>query len=477
MLGYRTPYIGKWHLSDPPTTHQNTYLERYGFHGFIIPGALNSNPDPVGVNGEGQLRDTPDIAATAVQWLQQNARKGGPFCLTVSFVNPHDKQYFWAGSEGDSYESMFSGQSLKAFNTGYQSQPNEDDPPPLEFPAVPPNWESYDQLAEHGKPGTQQVFRSFQELVWGGVTDDPSATTFSLQPSPNRPSTYGVAVSPYSYWQRGLDMYTQVLHMVDQSIGEVLRAIPKSQLGNTLIVFASDHGEYAGAHGMLSGKIGTAYDEAIRIPMIVTDPSGRFTRAIDKPRRQMTSSVDILPLLVTLGNRGSSSWMTGRLEKIYGERLNIVKLLRNPGARGRSHVLFSTDEVMPAVLNYQHAPTHVLAVRTSESKCVTYTHWVPGTTRPIPESMQLEFYDYSTEEGRAETRSLPDDPRAKAMARRLFNQYVPQQMEAPLPAPLKRTVARARASYIEFEAMTNGLTPEDLEAGKLQRLAGYGTVF
>ena len=124
------------------------------------------------------------------------------------------------------------------------------------------------------------------------------------------------------------------------------------------------------------------------------------------------------------------------------------------------------------MLNYLHAPTHVLAVRTQDAKLVTYTHWLPGTTRPIPGSMQLEFYDYATEQGRAETRSHPDDPRAKAMAHKLFTQYVPQQMEAPLPPPLKRTVAKARASYVAFVAKTN----TGALAGAMQTL-GYGGPF
>ena len=138
------------------------------------------------------------------------------------------------------------------------------------------------------------------------------------------------------------------------------------------------------------------------------------------------------------------------MARIYGERLNLVELLRNPTAGGRDHILFSTDEVLLDVLNYLHAPTHVLAVRTHEAKLVTYTHWVPGTTRSIPGSMEPEFYDYATSDGRAETKSHPDDPRAKALAQKLFNQYVPQQMEAPLPPPLKKTVAKARASYIAY---------------------------
>ena len=92
---------------------------------------------------------------------------------------------------------------------------------------LPPNWEPYADLPANGKPNTQQVFRSFQEAIWGGAPDDPSVTSFPLQPSPIMPNTYGVGIAPYSYWQRGLDMYTLVQQMVDQAIGEVVAAIPR----------------------------------------------------------------------------------------------------------------------------------------------------------------------------------------------------------------------------------------------------------
>jgi uncharacterized sulfatase len=86
--------------------------------------------------------------------------------------------------------------------------------------------------------------------------------------------------------------------------------------------------------------------------------------------------------------------------------------------------------------------------------------------------LQLEFYDYTTAKGRAETRSQPDDPRAKKLAHRLYAHYVPRQMEAPLPPPLKRTVAKARASYVGFVAKTNSGSIQ----GALQAL-GYGGPF
>ena len=427
QFGYQTPYFGKWHLSDPPADGRTAgYLEEYGFRGM-------TNPDPVGTNGQGADDDFSLIAATAARWLAQKARGAAPFCITVSFVNPHDKQFFWAGSEGGRYEGLFSGQSLKPFVQSYQSIPSEESPR---------GWGSRRSRrtgsATRTCPSTASQTPSRcsgpSRRPWAGP-DHPSVSGFSVAPSPIAPRTYGVGISPFSYWQRGLDMYTLVQQMVDQAIGETIAAIPKSVLSNTVIVFASDHGEYAGAHGMLSGKIGSAYEEAIHVPLIVTDLTGRFARRVDKPRRRLASSVDVAPMLVTLGNRGSVSWRRGQLRQVYGERLNLVELLANPNSAGRDHILFSTDEIVPVVFNYLHAPTHVLAVRTQAAKLVTYTHWYPGTTRPIPASLRLEYYDYGTPEGRAETQSQPDDPRAKAMAHKLFTQYVPQQMEAPLPPP------------------------------------------
>jgi arylsulfatase A-like enzyme len=468
-MGYRTPYIGKWHLSNPPAHHRiRGYLENYGFQGY-------TNPDPTGTNGQGFYKDG-HIANQAVRWFERY-RGDAPFCLTVSFVNPHDKQFFWAGTEGDRYTELFKNYPLRSMFT-YSSVPGEATPPSYGNPVLPPNWESRKDLIRHGKPQSQQVVRGFQEAAWGGAPDDRRAIRFELEPSPCQPKNLGVAIAPFDYWQRGLDMYTYVLNMVDRHVGTVISAIPKRLLPNTVIVFASDHGEYAGAHGLLSGKLGTAYEEGINVPLIVTDPSGRFTSHIDTPRTQLASSVDLAPMLVTLGNRGDISWRSGRWAQIYGERLNLVPILSNPKAAGRDHILFATNEIIPNSVNFLKSPMNVLAVRTRDVKLVTYSYWAPGTTRPIKAGMQLEFYDYATAEGRAETRSNPDDPRVRPLLRKLFGEYTTRQMEAPLPPSLRPTVAKARTSYVIWKAIMNAYGYSQLiPSQKLRTDLGYGGNF
>ena len=159
QLGYNTPYIGKWHLSNAPRNGSTTgYLEAYGFDGM-------TNPDPLGMNGEGQMKD-PAIADQAVSWLENHSRRLQPYCLTVSFVNPHDRQFFWGGSEGTHFEQLFAGSSLVPFVGNYSSVSGQDNPPALGYPTLPPNWESAADLQLHNKPQAQTLFRAFQQLVW-----------------------------------------------------------------------------------------------------------------------------------------------------------------------------------------------------------------------------------------------------------------------------------------------------------------------
>ena len=67
---------------------------------------------------------------------------------------------------------------------------------------------------------------------------------------------------------------------VDRHVGRVLRTLHSRPevAANTVIVFTSDHGEYGASHG-LRGKGAAAYEEGIRVPLIVKDPRRTLTAA------------------------------------------------------------------------------------------------------------------------------------------------------------------------------------------------------
>jgi hypothetical protein len=458
--GYRTPYVGKWHVSFDLVAG----LEPYGFQRLTL-------PDPVGYNLQGAIGQEPlypndkDIAEDAVRWLGSRRAHDEPWCLTVSFVNPHDQEFFWIGTEFQTCNDLFANsgglQQVKAYSTS-DSPPvvSWDDnplksPPSYGFPPLPPNWESMASV-QANKPRTQALAQLASAAIFSGyAAQDPGGTGFSVAPYPylaaDVDAEIGYAIAPYGYWQRCLDSYTSIMQLVDQRIGEVLAALPSEVAGNTIIVFASDHGEYAGAHGLMSGKILTCYDEAFHVPLIVVDPSGRFTGDIDTVRTELTSSVDMLPLLVSLGHNGSRDWMTGRLEQIYGGRHDMLPMLRSASAAGRPYLLLATDELIPSKFNKDSLPLHIVGLRTKAAKLATYASWTPRTGEIEPETLELEYYDYGTPGGAAELANTPDAPEAQQMLGTLMKDLIPNELRAPLPGALGAAQALSKLAYLLVE--------------------------
>ena len=501
--GYRTPYIGKWHVSVP--VNSLNALENYGFDYYP------SYYDPTGDNLQGTYGsqfETTDptrgylwdgyVATQAIDWLTTQRPDDQPWCLTVSLVNPHDREFFPAGTEFQTYTDLFANSSINPTNLPPIAPYSGDkyngplvpwdkndlkSPQSYGYHNLPPNWESANSIANKGLK-TQVLFREFQQGVWGGIADDPTQGTATIEryPSPRPLVRYGVAKMPFSYWQRGLDSYTQVMQIVDGQIGRVLdtllNTLPKSVSENTVIVFASDHGEYSGAHGFVQGKLGTVYEEAWHIPLIVVDPSHRFTADIDTIRMGLTSSVDLSTLLVSIGNNGTRDWMKGDLRRIYGERLDMISMLQSADAPGRPYVLYATDEIMPNYFNFNAAPTHVLGLRTDDTKLGLYAKWVPFTSEIISSSKELEFYDYTTTLGKLELdNTASTDPRVKGMEDELLHNIIPHQLQQPLPGRLRLQQEKSKVAHLAYRELIALQPAKVWQSGGLQTLLGYGAEF
>jgi arylsulfatase A-like enzyme len=490
QAGYQTPYIGKWHLS-VPQGETGEPLSAYGFQGMTV-------PDPIGANLEGTIGNLAEqsgyfsdsqIASQAVNYLQQRTPGEAPWCLTVGFINPHDKEFFPAGTEFQTFTNLFNSPSYNPnglaqfvdFTAGpptydYSADPLQS-PPSLGYPAVPPNWESAAQIAAN-KPSTQTQLRLSQAASFGGVSDDPSATDFSIVEYPMNPlfppltTPLGVPNAPYSYWQRSLDSYTQIMTILDGNIGSVLDALPPQVASNTVIVLTSDHGDFASAHGFVSGKVGTVYEETFNVPLIVFDPTGRFTGDIEEIRTGLSSSVDILPLLVSLGYNGSQSWMTGDLAAIYRKRLNLLSMLQSASAPGRPYVVFTDDDPFPQVYNFNHSPQKIIGLRTPVAKLGVYADWVPGTTRIAPSTIQLEYYDYTTPGGLLEIDNRKDDPAAIILLAALLTDVLPNELRAPLPRRFVPPQTLAKTEALAYLALMNTITTREDTVAILPITAG-----
>jgi arylsulfatase A-like enzyme len=265
--GYRTHYRGKWHVShanlETPGTHEGLMssddegrpipagveayrkadrLDPFGFSGWIgrePHGAAKSDCGTVrdGVFAEQVVELFDDLAA---------ARAEGPWLTVASFVNPHDITFSGLGWE-----------QLLQFG-----------PPGDTVPDIPEPPSQSDSFA--GRPPCQAAFPE----VWDRMVY-PTATDLGYR-----------------------RLYYHLHALVDAAIGRILAALERSGMAEeTVVVLTSDHGDLLGAHGGLVQKWFNAFDEAVRVPLVVSGPgipSGGPGVSIP------TSHVDLVPTLLGL---------------------------------------------------------------------------------------------------------------------------------------------------------------------------------
>lgn len=457
--GYDTPYVGKWHLSDCPEDDALPYLEPYGFED-------QTRPDPVSFPGQGWGCTTPTddkkkmpfgdptIANQAVSWMQQRDPSGKPFCLTVGFSNPHDKQFFWGGIEVSRFRSLYGSESpMLSYNTNI---PHQAAPPPCGY-SMPRNWQpvSDQQVTLH------QVFREFFARAVGDTSEDQKQGNFttrkSFNPNLGEDDSKIVAVAPWSYWLKGQDMYTQAMHDVDEQIAQIVENIPQALKDNMVVVFLSDHGEYAGSHG-LQGKGFTVYEETMHVPLVFTDfTSDRRYTSGNQDRLQFASSVDLLPLFVTLGH-GDTNWMeSDDVRGLYETRNDLLAVIEHDAPVIRDYVVFACDEVITTIDNYLHAPAHVLAYRDNQGKVGVYSHWNKGQALPLSDGQEFEFYNYQVADGMLELNNQPELG-AEAI-QRLLQVILPQEIQRPMPgAGLVEVQQTALQAYWDYVLAVDTLT-------------------
>jgi len=108
----------------------------------------------------------------------------------------------------------------------------------------------------------------------------------------------------------------QSLQAVDEAIGSLVQLLDATgQLRNTYIIFTSDNGFHQGQHRLFNSKY-TAYEEDVRVPLIVRGPHVPAKRVVDA----FTENVDFAPTIAQLAGATLSSKVDGR---------SLVPLLRN----------------------------------------------------------------------------------------------------------------------------------------------------
>ena len=96
--------------------------------------------------------------------------------------------------------------------------------------------------------------------------------------------------------RRCLASYYALVTCIDLEIGRVLKRLADDgELGNTIIFYTADHGDFAGDHGLFHKNFGL-YDSICRIPFLLSWPGGPQGIACD----ELVESVDLYPTLCEL---------------------------------------------------------------------------------------------------------------------------------------------------------------------------------
>jgi len=317
------PNLGQWLRQK--CDYETIYTGKWHLPGgrqFNIPGFKT----PVtGLGGQGSLAD--GVVSSACAGFLRNRSDSKPFFMVCSLLQPHDI-------------CQWLRMNLYSRDTLYFPQAAE------HLPGLPENFE-FDPNQE---PEAIRRRRNSQEPVLGNWSR--------------------------LHWRYYIYCYMRMIEQLDREIGRVLSAVENSRYAdNTLVILVSDHGEGLGSHQLV--RKGCLYDEACRVPMVISLP-GRIRG--DAVESRLASHLDIVPTVC--------DWLN--IEPPADQRGSSLRpLLEGTNAGWRDFV----------VSEVSHGPGQLgRMVKTGRFKYITYAG-----------DKTEQLFDMSSDPG--ETRNLAADSR------------------------------------------------------------------
>ena len=255
QAGYKTGFIGKWHMGgahDDPRPGFDHWISFRGQGNYLPPGpkyTLNVNGNRV--KQKGYITD--ELTDYAVEWLEEQKDSEEPFFLYLSHKAVHANF-----TPAKRHEDRYKDADLSFLPRGKEISASKD----------APRW----------------------------VRDQ-------------RNSWHGIDFSYHS--DRGLDYlyrrYCESVLAVDDSVGRVLQQLKDMGIHDeTLVVYMGDNGFMWGEHGLIDKRV--SYEASIRVPMMMQCPE---LYEGGKVVENVIGNIDIGPTILHAAGLGTPDYMDG----------------------------------------------------------------------------------------------------------------------------------------------------------------------
>lgn len=212
--------------------------------------------------------------------------------------------------------------------------------------------------------------------------------------------------------------YFEALKGVDENVGRILNTLDSLHLTeNTLVIFSSDNGFFLGEHGL--GDKRAAYDESMRVPLIVRYPS-RIKPG--QTNDELALNLDIAPTLVDAAGLTPPKSFQGK---------SLLPLAEKKITAWRKSFFYEY------FFENQFNTPAITAVRTKTAKLVTYPG-EPGWT---------ELFDLAKDP--LEQKNLFNQPSASTLKKQLQLVFIQQSkaVEYTVPAVADKPPVDANGHY------------------------------
>jgi choline-sulfatase len=353
--GFNSSYKGKWHCAKPfnsDGTWASTDLSQYGFGRWNFPDAgANQDVEEAGGapsaststqnNDSRYMFDNGNVDAGGegvMAFLNTKASAQQPFFLVVSLVNPHDVLAYPENFTAFGYDNSWLAGDIQLPETV-----NED-------------------LST--KPSAQAQFLAIFDL--------------------SSPLSAGAQQTNY------INFYANLIKLQDSYLGMVLTALDKLGLtDDTLIIRSADHGEMGVAHGGLRQKNFNFYEEALRVPLIYSNPK---LFPVARTSEALISHVDFLPTLASL--YGYKNTSTGKTLPLACQGVDYSAIILGSTTDSvQTYIAFTYDDYQSGQSSniFPRGANHVVATLQSRWKLAEYY----DPTGKV--ASQFEMYDLMTD--------------------------------------------------------------------------------